>query len=105
MECAESTIAPSFRGANRGHYCSADTMEPLLGPYRGSLTMEEQGRYIKQIADFAAEDLPVIQTYFQPFLAHVVKGVTALSHDFEGALEAGGRYGSYYRNGHLWEKL
>jgi hypothetical protein len=59
---------------------------------------------MKQMADFAAEDLPVIQTYFQPFLAHVAKGVTALSHDFGGALEAGGRYGSYYRNGHLWEK-
>jgi ABC-type transport system substrate-binding protein len=104
MECAETTIAPSFRGANRGHYCSGDVMEPLLGQYRSSLRMDEQGRYIKQIADFAAEDLPVIQTYFQPFLAHVVKGVTALKDDFDGALEAGGRYGSYYRNSHLWDK-
>jgi peptide/nickel transport system substrate-binding protein len=105
MECAESSVAPTYRGANRGHYCSADVMEPLIGLYRGSLTTEDQGRYIKQIAEFSAEDLPVLQTYFQPFLAHVVKGVTALSHDFAGALEAGGRYGSYYRNGHLWEKL
>jgi ABC-type transport system substrate-binding protein len=105
MECAESTLPPSYRGANRGHYCSSDVLEPLIGLYRGSLTMDDQGRYMKQIAEFAAEDLPVMQTYFQPFLAHVVKGVTALSHDFEGALEAGGRYGSYYRNGHLWEKL
>ena len=56
-------------------------------------------------ADFAAVDLPVIQTYFNPYLPAVVKGVTALADDFEGALEAGGRYGSYYRNAHLWDKI
>jgi len=35
----------------------------------------------------------------------VVKGVTAMADDFEGALEAGGRYGSYYRISHIWDKL
>ena len=105
FECAESTVGPSFRGANRGHYCDATTMEPLINQYRGSLTIEDQGRYIRQIAEFAAQDLPVIQTYFQAFTPVVLKGVTALADDFEGALEAGGRYGSYYRNAHLWDKL
>jgi ABC-type transport system substrate-binding protein len=105
FECAEGTVAPTFRGSNRGHYCERTTMEPAIGRYRGSLTLEEQGQWIKQIADFAAEDLPVLQTYFVPFMPAVVKGVTALADDFEGALEAGGRYGSYYRNAHLWEKL
>jgi peptide/nickel transport system substrate-binding protein len=105
FECAEGTVAPSYRGANRGHYCNAEGMDPLIDVYRGSLTMEDQGRAIKQVADFAAEDLPVIQTYFNPYLPAVAKSVTALSDDFEGALEAGGRYGSYYRNAHLWDKL
>lgn len=105
FECAETTIAPTYRGANRGHYCSADTMEGLIGLYRGSLATEEQGKYIKQIAEFAAHDLPVIQVRFTPWLPAVMKGVTALADDFAGALEAGGRYGSYYRNAHLWDKL
>jgi len=78
-------------------------MDSLIAQYRGSLRLEDQGRYIKQIADYAAQDLPVIQTHFNPYHAAVVKGLTAMSHDFEGALEAGGRYGSYYRNSHLWE--
>ncbi len=105
FECAESTVGPTFRGANRGHYCDRANMEPAIGRYRGSLTLEEQGQWIRQIADLAAEDLPVLQTYFVPFMPAVVKGVTALADDFEGALEAGGRYGSYYRNAHLWEKV
>jgi ABC-type transport system substrate-binding protein len=105
FECAESTVGPSFRGANRGHYCDAPNMDPLINAYRGSLTLEEQGRYIKQIAEYAAQDLPVIQTYFQAFTPAVLRGVTALADDFDGALEAGGRYGSYYRNAHLWDKL
>jgi len=104
FECAEGTVGPSFRGANRGHYCNAGEMDPLIDRYRGSLTTEEQGRYVKQIAELEAQDLPVIQTYFRPFLPAVVKGVTALADDFGGALEAGGRYGSYYRNSHLWDK-
>jgi peptide/nickel transport system substrate-binding protein len=105
FECAEGTVAPTFRGANRGHYCDRATMDPLIANYRKSLTLEDQGRYVKQIAEYAALDLPVIQTYFVPFMPAVVKGVTALADDFGGALEAGGRYGSYYRNGHLWDKL
>ncbi len=105
FECVEGTVAPTFRGSNRGHYCNAEGMDPLIELYRASLSTDEQGRYIRQIAEFAAEDLPVIQTYFNPFLPAVVKNVTALKDDFEGALEAGGRYGSYYRNAHLWDKI
>ena len=105
FECAESTVGPSFRGANRGHYCDSATMDPLIASYRSSLRPEEQGRYIRQIAEQAALDLPAIQTHFNPFHAAVLKGVTAMADDFEGALEAGGRYGSYYRNAHLWDRV
>jgi peptide/nickel transport system substrate-binding protein len=105
MECAESTVGPTFRGANRGHYCNAAEMDPLIASYRSSLSLDDQGRFMRQIAELSAQDLPVIQTYFRPFLPAVVKGVTALADDFGGALEAGGRYGSYYRNGHLWDRV
>jgi peptide/nickel transport system substrate-binding protein len=104
FECAEATVAPSYRGANRGHYCNKEGMDPLIDAYRGSLTLAEQGKYVKQVAEFAALDLPVIQTFFNPFLPAVVKAVTAFTDDWQGALEAGGRYGSYFRNAHLWDK-
>lgn len=106
FECVESSVRPTqFRGANRGHYCDAANMEPLIKQYRSSLTLQEQGRYIRQVAEFAALDLPVMQLYFNPTRPAVVRGVTALADDFEGGIEAGGLYGSYFRNAHLWDRV
>jgi peptide/nickel transport system substrate-binding protein len=101
-ECATLPRAPRFDGANRGHYCNAE-MDRLLGEQRASITRADQARWISEIAKFHAQDLPMMQLYFNLSHPGVVKGLTALEDDFGGGVQTGGYYGSYFRNAHLWE--
>jgi peptide/nickel transport system substrate-binding protein len=101
-ECATSSEPPRFSGLNRGHYCNRQ-MDELIGNYRSSLTPADQGRWMTEIARLHAQELPVLQTYFSINSPAVVKGINVLESDFEGALQPSGFYGSFFRNGHLWE--
>jgi peptide/nickel transport system substrate-binding protein len=101
-ECSTVPEPPRFAGANTGHYCNPE-MDRLIGLYRAGLTQAEQGRAIANVAAFHAQDLPMMQLYFNLTRPAVAKGLNALADDFDGAIEAGGYYGSYFRNSHLWE--
>jgi peptide/nickel transport system substrate-binding protein len=101
-QCGESAVAPRFSGSNGGHYCD-QRMEQLIEGYTRSLTRADQGRMIGEIARLHAEDLPAMQLYFRFSNPTVVRGLNALANDFAGGIQAGGYYGSYFRNAHLWE--
>lgn len=101
-ECATLPVPPRYAGANRGHYCNPE-MDRLIAAYQSSITRADQGRAINDIARFHAQDLPMMQLYFNLSHPTVVAGLNALSNDFAGGLQASGYYGSYFRNAHLWE--
>lgn len=101
-ECSTSAVPPRYAGSNRGHYCNPQ-MDQLIGNYRTSLTRAEQGRGIGEIARFHAQELPMMQLYFNLSHPTVVRGLNALANDFSGGIQPGGYYGSYFRNAHLWE--
>ena len=104
VECAQSaTPANGYNGFNRGHYCNQTAMEPAVAGFRRSLNTAEQGRFLRQAADLIAQEVPIIQTYFSLHQASVAKGVV-MHEDFGGGLTGTGVYGSYYRNGHLWDR-
>lgn len=102
--CAEGSVPPRFSGSNRGHYCN-QRMDDLVGNYRASLTRADQGRFIGEIARYHAQELPMMQLYYNLSTPSVIKGLTALANDFAGGIQPGGFYGSYFRNAHLWEWL
>jgi peptide/nickel transport system substrate-binding protein len=104
VDCLEvPTPATSFGGQNRGHYCDTARMQPLLTEYKKSLNAADQGRYLKQIAELSAQELPILQTYFSIRAIPVAKGAIMMD-DFGGGLPGSGTYGSYYRNAHLWDR-
>jgi hypothetical protein len=104
VDCLEvPSPATSFGGQNRGHYCDSVRMQPLINEYKRSLNAADQGRVLKQIAELSAQDLPILQTYFSLHGIPVAKGVKAMD-DFGGGLPGSGTYGSYFRNGHLWDR-
>jgi ABC-type transport system substrate-binding protein len=104
MDCAfNASAVNAFAGINRGHYCDPARMGPLLARYRTSLNLAAQGSAIKEIADLAAQDLPVLQTYFSITHIPVAKGVIAMD-DFGGGLIGASMYGNYFRNAHLWDR-
>ena len=103
VECVQSaTAANGYNGFNRGHYCNPAT-ESAIGGFKRSLKAEDQGRFLRQAADLVAQDLPIIQTWFSLHQAAVRRGVTMFD-DFGGGLTGSGVYGSYFRNGHLWDR-
>lgn len=101
-ECSTAAVAPRFSGSNRGHYCTS-RMDQLIDSYRTSLTRAEQGRWIAEIAAFHAQELPMMQLYFNISHPTVTRGFNALANDFAGGIQPGGLYGTYFRNAHLWE--
>jgi ABC-type transport system substrate-binding protein len=101
-ECSTGAVPPRFAGSNRGHYCNPP-MDQLIGNYRASLTRTDQGRAIAEVARFHAQDLPMMQLYFNLSHPTVLRGLNALAGDFAGGMMPGGYYGSYFRNAHLWE--
>jgi len=104
VECAQSaTPTNGYNGFNRGHYCNTTQMEPAIAGFKRSFVPAEQGRYLRQAADLISQDLPIIQTYFSMHQASVAKGVVMFE-DFSGGLTGSGVYGSYFRNGHLWDR-
>jgi len=104
VDCLEMpTPAVAFGGQNRGHYCDPVRMQPLLTEYKRSLNATDQAKYLKQIAEVEAQDLPMLQTYFSLNGIPVAKGVKAME-DYGGGLPGSGTYGSYFRNGHLWDR-
>lgn len=100
-ECSTVPTPPRFSAANRGHYCNPE-MDRLIGAYRGSITRQDQGRAITEVARFHAQDLPMMQLYFNVSNPTIVKGLNALADDFGGGIQASGYYGSYFRNAHEW---
>ena len=104
IECRQSpSPANGYTAFNRGHYCNEAQLEPLVAGFKRSLTPAEQGGYLKQASELIAQDLPIIQTYFSLHPASVAKGLLAFD-DFGGGLPGTGVYGSYFRNGHLWDR-
>jgi peptide/nickel transport system substrate-binding protein len=104
FDCSQvPSAANGYAGSNRSHYCNPNEMEPLLAQYRRSLTLGDQGESIRKIADLAARELPVLQTYFGAHRIAVAKGVRAMG-DHHGGIPSAGMYGSYYRHAHLWDR-
>jgi peptide/nickel transport system substrate-binding protein len=104
VDCLEvPSPATSYGGQNRGHYCDQERMQSLLTGYKRSLNAADQGRFLQQIAQVEAQELPILQTYFSVRAIPVAKGVIAMD-DFAGGLPGSGTYGSFYRNGHLWDR-
>ena len=104
VDCLEvPSPATSYGGQNRGHYCDSVRMQPLLMEYKRSLNAADQGRLLQQIAELQAQELPILQTYFSIRAIPVARG-TIMMDDFGGGLPGSGTYGSYYRNGHLWDR-
>ncbi len=101
-ECSTGSAPPRYSGSNRGHYCNPQ-MDELIERYRSSITRADQGRWIGEIARFHAQELPVMQLYFNLSHPTVIRGLNALANDFTGGIQAGSYYGSYFRNSHLWE--
>ena len=101
-ECSTGSAPPRYAGSNRGHYCNPQ-MDDLIEKYRASITRAEQGRTITDIARLHAQDLPMMQLYFNLSHPTVIRGFNALANDWTGGIQAGGYYGSYFRNAHLWE--
>ena len=101
-ECSTGSAPPRYTGSNRGHYCNPQ-MDQLIASYRSSITRADQGRWIGEIAGLHAQDLPVMQLYFNLSHPSVIRGLNALANDWTGGIQAGGFYGSYFRNSHLWE--
>jgi len=101
-ECSTGSAPPRYTGSNRGHYCNPQ-MDELIASYRSSITHADQGRWIGEIARLHAQDLPVMQLYFNLSHPTVIRGLNALANDWTGGIQAGGFYGSYFRNSHLWE--
>jgi ABC-type transport system substrate-binding protein len=104
VDCLEVlSPATSFGGQNRGHYCDPVRMQPLLTEYKRSLNAADQGRYLKQIAELSAQELPILQTYFSIRAIPVARGIIMMD-DFGGGFPGSGTYGSYYRNRYLWDR-
>ena len=101
-ECSTGSAPPRYSGSNRGHYCNPQ-MDDLLERYRSSITRADQSRWIGEIARFHAQELPMMQLYFNLSNPTVIRGLNALAEDFQGGIQPGGYYGSYFRNAHLWE--
>ena len=101
-ECSTGSAPPRYTGSNRGHYCNPQ-MDDLIERYRGSITRADQGRWISEVARFHAQELPMMQLYFNLSNPTVIRGLNALAQDFTGGIQPGGYYGSYFRNSHLWE--
>ncbi len=101
-ECSTGSAPPRYSGGNRGHYCNP-AMDDLIDKYRSSITRADQGKWITEIAKFHAQELPVMQLYFNLSNPTVIRGLNALAQDFTGGIQPGGYYGSYFRNSHLWE--
>jgi peptide/nickel transport system substrate-binding protein len=101
-ECSTGSAPPRYAGSNRGHYCNPQ-MDDLIEKYRASISRAEQGRTIADIARLHAQDLPMMQLYFNLSHPTVIRGFNALTNDWTGGIQGGGYYGSYFRNAHLWE--
>ena len=101
-ECSTTAVAPRFAGSNRGHYCHPQ-MDQLISSYRSSLTRADQGRWVGEIARLHAQELPMMQLYYNLSTPTVIAGFSALANDFAGGIQPGTYYGTYFRNAHLWE--
>ena len=62
--------------------------------------LPEQGRVLRDAAEILATDLPVLPTYFAPWLIAVRKPVDALHEDYATTVQLG----AVGRNAHLWDR-
>jgi peptide/nickel transport system substrate-binding protein len=101
---ASSTARNGFSGNNRNHYNNPRATE-LVNRFNLSIGEAEQGRILKEIADIAVEDLPLLPIYYYPVYATVGRAARALD-DLDGGHTGGGGYfGGYVRAAYLWERI
>ena len=98
-----STPQNNYSGSNRGSYRNSQ-LDGMIDRYRQSVVERDQAEAIRQIADFVAEELPIVLLYFNPTRPAVRAGVKALE-DYRGAAEATQPYGTFSRNSHEWDLL
>jgi ABC-type transport system substrate-binding protein len=101
---ASSTARNGFSGNNRAHYNNPRATE-LVSQFSLAIGEAEQGRILKEIADIAVEDLPLLPIYHYPVYATVGRGVRALDDLDGGHTGGGGYYGGYVRTAYLWERI
>jgi len=86
---------------NRGGYDNSRAQQ-LVDAYRSSLSFDAQFQAMKAISDFVADELPFLVLYSTAVHIGVSSRLKALD-DNDGGDSVGRNYGSYSRNGHLWE--
>jgi peptide/nickel transport system substrate-binding protein len=76
--------------------------DQLVIRYQSSLMINEQFQAMRSISDLVANELPFLLLYTTAYHFGVNSRVNALN-DHAGGAGASNNYGSFSRNGHLWE--
>ena len=100
LEGPVASAATRWQG-NRGGYEDARATQ-LISAYRSSVTPDAQFQTMKALSDFVADQLPFLVLYYTAESLGASNRVVALD-DEDGGDSAGRAYGSYSRNGHLWQ--
>lgn len=86
---------------NRGGY-EDPRAQALVNAYRTSLSERDRAPAMKAASDFVAAELPFLVLFAAADHLGARSGVKALE-DHRGGDSAGGPYGTYTRNAHLWD--
>jgi peptide/nickel transport system substrate-binding protein len=94
----QATQQTRWNGANYAHYASP-RLDTLIDRLERAIDVRESGTVLREIGELLASDLPAIPIYFRTAFAATRKGVTALTDDYHGIVEAG----DMARNAYRWE--
>ncbi len=100
LEGPPASPATRWQG-NRGGYDDPRATQ-LIQVYRSSLTYDAQFQAFKALSDFVRDELPFLVLYYTAYSLGVSSRVQALD-DQDGGDSVGRAFGSYARNGHLWQ--
>jgi peptide/nickel transport system substrate-binding protein len=97
----ESPAGPENRWTGNGAGYEDLRAKRLVEIYRQSIAEPDQLQAIRQLTQFAADELPFLPLYYEADTIGVRKGVIAFD-DVAGGAGSGAPYGFYSRNAHLW---
>jgi peptide/nickel transport system substrate-binding protein len=76
--------------------------DDLINRFQVTLPYEGRFQILKTLSDMVAEDLPFLMTFYTAYHVGASRRVKALD-DYDGGGSVGTDYGTFVRNGHLWE--
>ena len=88
-----------WRSGNLPGYANP-AFDALLDRLDGTFDLQEQGRLLRAAGEILATDLPVLPTYFAPWLIAVRKPVNALHEEYATTIQLA----AVGRNAHLWDR-